>query len=425
MTPAAQHSSAGPNWLTSPSHGQWLQAETERLFGFYERSVVDPTGGFHWLGTTGQPLTDRPKYLWLTARMVHCFAIGELLGRPGASRLVAHGLAYLDGGLRDRQHGGWFWAGGPAGPVDDDKYAYGHAFVLLAASSAAQAGHQDAERLLQDALDTLDHHFWEPAHSMYAERFNADWSESEPYRGANSHIHLTEALMAAAEATAEPELHRRAAGIADRVIAGFAAGNDWRLPEHFDPSWRPLPDYNKDNPDNEFRPFGSTIGHWLEWARLLVQLWSLDPQARGWMVEAARTLFEKAVEEAWSSDDRGFVFTVDWNGKPLNRDRYHWVMAEATGAAAYLYRITGDQAYERWYRRFWDDLHRHFIDHEHGGWHHQLDPDHRVVATVWAGKPDLYHALQATLFPRIPPALGIAAALRTGRLDETWRWDPR
>lgn len=408
----------GPCWLASPAHHHWLQGETDRLLFFYERALIDPAGGFHWLGSDGRAIPDRPKYLWLTARMVHCFAIAELLGRPGAHRIVEHGLSFLDERLRDRAHGGWFWSVGPAAGVEDAKDAYGHAFVLLAASSAAAAGHSRGAGLLEEVAAVIDGHFWEAEHGLSAERFGRDWTGSEPYRGANSNMHLTEAYLAAADATGERVFADRAVSIIQRVVGEFTPRNDWRLPEHFDADWRMLPDYNRDRPENQFRPFGSTIGHWLEWAKLLIQPYLAEPATRQWMLESAVKLFDKAITEGLDATGGGFLFTVDWDGRAANRDRYHWVVTEAIGAAAQLHRVTKDRAYERWYRRFWDYSHQYLIDHEFGGWHHQLDRNHRLLDNVWQGKPDLYHALQATLVGRLPADSSIATALRNGRLEE-------
>ncbi|WP_344931743.1 AGE family epimerase/isomerase [Saccharopolyspora gregorii] len=44
------------------------------------------------------------------------------------------------------------------------------------------------------------------------------------------------------------------------------------------------------------------------------------------------------------------------------------------------------------------------MDRELGSWRHELDEHNRPAATVWEGKPDLYHAYQATLLPRLRPA---------------------
>ena len=57
-----------------------------------------------------------------------------------------------------------------------------------------------------------------------------------------------------------------------------------------------------------------------------------------------------------------------------------------------------------------------FLDHQLGSWRHELDPANRPSHTVWTGKPDTYHAFQATLFPRLPLTPTLPAALRDGLL---------
>ena len=57
-----------------------------------------------------------------------------------------------------------------------------------------------------------------------------------------------------------------------------------------------------------------------------------------------------------------------------------------------------------------------FIDERLGSWRHELDASNRLSGVVWTGKPDTYHALQATLVPRLPLTPGIATALRDGHL---------
>ena len=98
-----------------------------------------------------------PREIHVTTRMVHCFAIARLMGRPGADRFIDHGMEFLWNGHRDAQHGGYFWGIGEDGPSDPLKQAYGHAFVLLAASSAKVVGHPDADRLIADIGEVLAH----------------------------------------------------------------------------------------------------------------------------------------------------------------------------------------------------------------------------------------------------------------------------
>ena len=141
----------------------------------------------------------------------------------------------------------------------------------------------------------------------------------------------------------------------------------------------PRLDYNRDEPDHPFRPYGVTIGHLLEWARLALHARAaLGDQAPDWLLEDAAALFDQAVRDGWNVDGaEGFVYTTDWDGKPVVRDRLHWVVTEAIAAAAALSAATGRPEYEHWYRTWWDHAAAYFIDRDRGSWHHQLDPHNR------------------------------------------------
>jgi len=89
------------------------------------------------------------------------------------------------------------------------------------------------------------------------------------------------------------------------------------------------------------------------------------------------------------------------------------VLAEGIAAAAVLHGLTGDDRYAELIATWWAYAEESVIDHEHGSWHHQLDAENRVIGTVWPGKPDLYHAVQAMLIPRLPLAPTLATALAT------------
>ena len=52
------------------------------------------------------------------------------------------------------------------------------------------------------------------------------------------------------------------------------------------------------------------------------------------------------------------------------------------------------------------------LDHINGSWFHQLDRNNQVIGTVWPGKSDLYHAVQATLIPYYAPDISIAPAVK-------------
>ncbi len=404
-----------------------LDAEAHRLLDFAAAAAL-PTEGFGHLSHDGRVLPDRPVELWITTRMTYSFALGALLGREGDTALVDHGLAALHGGaalLRDREHGGWFSAVDPSGtPVDPAKASYPHAFVVLAAAAAAVLGRPGAPDLLAEALAVVERRFWEEDAGMVAESAPADFSSLEDYRGVNANMHSTEAFLAAADALerlGDPQAgarwRGRAGRIVDRAVHGFARGADWRLPEHFDGRWQPLPEYNADDLAHPFRPYGVTPGHLLEWSRLVLNLRAASERAGGggarpWLLDDARALYERALGDGWAADGReGFVYTTGHDGAVSVPARMHWVLTEAMGASAALFQATGEQRYADDHARWWEHARARFIDLEHGSWHSELTPDGAPAEGTWAGKPDVYHALQATLVPRLPLAPTFAAAL--------------
>jgi len=401
-------------WTERPDHRHWLLTETRRLLDF-GRGAVPTDRGAGWLDDDGSVEPAQPVFTWITARMAHVFALGHLLGVPGSRTVAIRAIAALRTSLHDEEYGGWYASLAPDGTPDTTKSAYAHAFVVLAASTATVAGVDGAPTLLEDALAVLDARFWEPAAGLHADEWDRTWRTLDPYRGVNANMHAVEALLAAGDATGEVHWHERAARIADQVV-DWARANDWRIPEHFDADWVPQPELNSDRPGDPFKPYGATVGHGLEWARLLLQIdASLPGRAGETLVPAARALYDGAVRDGWSVDGApGFVYTTDWAGAPVVRTRMHWVVAEAIGAAAALLQATGDPRYALDYSRWWDYAADYLIDHERGSWHHELDAANLPSRAVWPGKPDLYHAFQATLLPLLPLAPGLAVAVRDG-----------
>ncbi len=202
----------------------------------------------------------------------------------------------------------------------------------------------------------------------------------------------------------------RALRISERLINQVARANGWRVVEHFDVAWAPLPDYNAGDPDHPFRLCGITPGHGLEWARLVLglQLRLTDPPA--WLSEVAADLFDRATGEGWA-DPGGYVCTTHVDGRPCVARRLHWVVTEAIAAAATLHEVTSEAAYDGWYRKSWTFAANHLIDRQRGSWCHELEADLSPVTGTWTGKPDVYHAFQAVLIPRLVLASSVAGGL--------------
>jgi mannose/cellobiose epimerase-like protein (N-acyl-D-glucosamine 2-epimerase family) len=324
MAPAIGGTGLG-HWSARAYHRNWLLSQASGLFDFFQHNSVNPKGGFYDLDDHGKPLDaeGQVRSIHIASRAVHCFSIGVLLGRPGAASVVDHGMDHLWNRHRDKKYGGYFWSVNNNGPVDSNKQGYGHAFVLLAASSAKTIGHPLADGMLADITEILNTKFWEPQHGAIAEEFTADWQplDGGAYRGQNSNMHLTEALMAAFEATGDKEYLAKAA---------------------------------------------------------------------------------QSMALGWDDDKGGFFYTLDWDDKPAKRNKLWWPACEGAGAAHFLNEHLPSDFHEQSYRKIWNVIERAFIDHENGGWHEELTEDLVPSHSLFPGKGDIYHALQACLIPLFP-----------------------
>ena len=392
--------------------------DLDRLLAFAARARTGD--GFGYLGSDGAVLPERPQEGWIVARMTHVFGLARLLGRPGADELVRHGVEALrTGPLHDDEHGGW-----RASTDDDTKAAYVHAFVVLAGATATTAGIDGGRALLDEALDVWQARFWDGAAGLAVDEWDAGWTSLSDYRGANANMHGVEAALAAADALAARDaataarLREQALRATGRMVHGWARERDWRLPEHFTRDWEPLPEYNRDRPADPFRPYGVTVGHQFEWARLALHLRAaLAEGGNGhfcppWLLEDAVALFEAAATRGWAADGAdGFPYTLDWADRPVVGARMHWVLCEAVAAATVLAEVTGEARYADLAHRWRAHGEAVFADPRSGGWHHELTPSGEVASGTWAGQPDAYHLAQMLLLDGRAVRGSVAAAL--------------
>jgi mannose/cellobiose epimerase-like protein (N-acyl-D-glucosamine 2-epimerase family) len=390
--------------------------DLDRLLDFAARSRLP--GGFGYLGADGHVDADRPQETWIVARMTHVFGLAHLLGRPGAGDLAAHGVAALRAGpLHDGEHGGWRSA-----EDDDTKAAYVHAFVVLAGSTATAAGVDGGRALVDEALEVWQRRFWDDDAGLAVEQWDRAWTSCDDYRGANANMHGVEAMLAAADAVAGDavvddgvvaRLRDQALRATGRIVHGFARDREWRLPEHFTAGWEPLPEYNREEPAHPFRPYGVTVGHQFEWARLCLHLRAASADPPSWLLDDAISLFDAAAGRGWAADGHdGFPYTLGWDDRPVVGARMHWVLCEAVAAASVLAEVTGEARYRELAGRWREHGERWFADPATGSWHHELTPSGEVGTGTWTGQPDAYHLAQMLLLDRRPVRGSVAAALR-------------
>jgi mannose/cellobiose epimerase-like protein (N-acyl-D-glucosamine 2-epimerase family) len=406
----------------------FLREHILHTMSFYDGRCLDPSGGFfHFFKDDGTVYDRTTRHLVSSTRFVftHAMAARHFPAHPRAvawQEAARHGLRFVREVHRDPASGHYAWLlrfeGGHAQVLDATRHCYGLAFVLLAHAHALMAGLDDARAGLEETVELMDHQFWEPQHTLYADEATPDGVIS-PYRGQNANMHACEAFMAAFDATRDPAYLARAAAIAEAVTQGLAAHADGLIWEHYRShdaqAWEPDWDYNRDDRSNIFRPWGFQTGHLTEWAKLLIGLESRLPGLAddNWLLQRARELFAAAVEHGWDRHHDGLVYGFAPDALHPGRmavcdaEKYFWVQAESLAAAAVMAARLGDGGYWGWYDRIWAYAWRHFVDHEHGAWYRILSADNRKLSDEKspAGKVD-YHTMGACY-----EALGALGAL--------------
>lgn len=383
--------------MTAPdSHHQVtpdsLDAQRPGLLDFYRRNV-GAARTFGWATADGATTSAHGEPVWIPARMLHSFALAALDGYDAGFDLAGRALAQLRDRHADPAARGWFWNPAVHGT---HKRTYGHVFVALGAIAACRAG-LPATDLLHDSLALLTGGpAADPDCGLLADDMDDQLCPMSAFRGQNCNMHAVEALLAARD-LGVPDVDEHIMRTVERLVLTDAEAHGWRVVEHYTDAWRPITnDSAIPGPVEDLEP-GWVPGHGLEWAKLLCQVSLAFPRHADTMLHAARALFARALADGWDGgwDGGGLVLTCDWSGSPLDRTRVHWPLTEGAGAAWYLWTLTGDEDYRRWWQVMSGTLLDDFTDHTHGGWHYRL-------GDVGSGKPDLYHAIQATWYATRP-----------------------
>ena len=240
----------------------------------------------------------------------------------------------------------------------------------------------------------MERYFYEPVHNAYADERDAELQTLSPYRGQNANMHATEALLAAYEASGDGRYLARAETLARQFTTVLSAPADGKIWEHYHADWTHDWHYNRDRPDDLFKPWGYQPGHHAEWAKLLLQLHAYQPA--DWHIPTAIGLYDSAMTSGWDDEFGGLVYGVAPSGEIACADKYFWVQAEAIAAAWRLYRQTNAQKYRDDYHRLWQWSWRHLVDHEYGAWYRRVSRKGEWLEPQKspAGKTD-YHTLGA------------------------------
>ena len=376
---------------------RFLIDHIDSVMKFYHPHCIDNnTGGFfQYFRDDGSIYDFDTKHLVSSTRFIFNYSMAAIqFDSKDYLDAALHGINYLRDSHLNKNTGGYAWTMKGAEVNDSTNYCYGLAFVLLAYSSAYKAGILKAKDYIEETYQLMEKHFWSKQYELYSDEISADWKVVSGYRGQNANMHSCEALIAAFEATGSQKYLDRALLIGKNICirqAGLAEGLIW---EHYDSNWEINWVYNKNRPDDLFRPWGFQVGHLTEWAKLLLILERHVKE--DWLLPRAQELFDDAVEMGWDEQSEGLFYGFAPNGDICDKDKYFWVQAESLATAAVLANRTGDDYYWEWYDRIWSYSWKHMIDHKYGAWFRILDSNNNKYDDLKspAGKTD-YHTMGA------------------------------
>lgn len=341
------------------AHPAWIEQLLDDVFTHWRQGADTPSGLFNPnLDRQWRVHRDGPRTLVTQCRLIYNFVRAyERGGDDAYAELARRGIDALVRFFLIPESSGWYWAVDADGKVVDERYdAYGHAFVLLALSTAATALADERSVELANQTWTFTRERFSDGYGGLIWKIGRDGEILEAVRSQNPMMHAFEALLAFAPLDTSGSAKDDALGIwtfLEARMPRFGA-----LPEWFDPTWKPL--------TNDERSLVE-VGHVFEWAFLLSEAAPLFPDAN--LLEKGRRLLEFGMEHGYDRNVGGIVARVDFDGNAIEHRKGWWEQCEAIRALARYVGQHGDTELEPSLEQSLVFVREHFVDHEYGGWY--------------------------------------------------------
>jgi len=345
----------------------------------------EDAGGFiGHLGDHGRRTGVYDKYLLIQARLIWSFAAAHRHGLTGANYLdlARRGFAFLVERMWDPEHEGFFRALRRDGTLFlDEKWVYGHAFVIYALSEySLAAGDSDALAWARRTYALLERRA-RRGDSGWINFFRRDWTPrwgEQQRRSSDVHLHLLEAFSRLYEAAPRREYEAAVRHVRELLTHRAMHPAGCILDRH-NGNWRPRP----------WRDLQVTtsFGHNAELAWLLADASDVlgERPARH---ETAVRLVDYVLRFGWDPE-RGSIAGYGLPGRhvlrawPLRRRRLlrgSWQQAEMMVGLLRVHEMTGDPKYLDAFARQFEWVWSRQIDHEGGEWHYRVTwPDGRPL----------------------------------------------
>jgi mannose/cellobiose epimerase-like protein (N-acyl-D-glucosamine 2-epimerase family) len=232
-----------------------------------------------------------------------------------AQRLFEALLHYF----QDSRHGGWFYSVDAQGaPLDTTKDLYTHAFVVFAcAEYGARSGNRDAFDIVHRTSSVIEERFAaRDSRGLYNAALNADFSSVTGAPLQNPLMHLTEAWLAARQATGDAAFDTALERLCNAVARAFVHAPTSCIAE--------LP---IGSADNWLEP-----GHQFEWFWLVRQAGTLLEQSG--LEEPLSRAFLFAQQHGVDAVTGGVALAVDEQGAIRDATQRIWAQSEYLRALA-------------------------------------------------------------------------------------------
>lgn len=310
------HREAIHDWMFKAALPWWAEHGVDRVNGGYVEQVTAE-------GHDAQIAFKRTR---VTARQVYVFSHGHMLGFAPGLDIARHGVDFLTSKTWNGPDKGFARKLTREGqPLDPTPDLYDHAFVLFALAWHHKASGDQASRdWIHRTLDYIETH-------MRVKGGEGFWHElpAKGWRQQNPHMHLTEACLAAFDATGEARFSTLAKELAGLFTARFFDANSQTLAEYF------TADLARASGDD-----GDIVepGHQLEWA------WILNACRKQLGLQVAPQIRALAgFAEAYGVDPATKITfnTVRNDGTPIDRASRTWPNCERIKAAIALHELDG------------------------------------------------------------------------------------
>jgi len=333
----------------------------ENILPFWQNMADEENGGFYGeMDFYGKQNKTAAKGCILNSRILWTFSAAYRILGDDAYKTYAQRARY--------------WLVDYTGKaLDTRKQFYNIAFGIYALSEHYRAtGDQSSLELVTALSDATEHYGLDPVAGGYIEACNREWRGIDDFRlsgkdlncpkSMNTNLHVLEAYTNLVHAGGDGRV-RKALGALLHITLDKIVNRDWHFGLFFNMNWNSL---TKDV------SYGHDIeGSWLLYeAALAVGDEPLVSKVKQTALAIAEVIYNTAID----SKNGGLLSGCDEQGHNHAKKEW-WPQAEAVAGFYNAYELSGDQKYFDAADSIWNYIQKYFVDHAHGEWHNELNPD--------------------------------------------------